>query len=64
MKIYVPDSALQTYATATNWSAYYDKGQIVGISQLQTDDPEFYGILKGTAEGYEGMAKWGYLAGY
>lgn len=64
MKIYVPDSALQAYATATNWSAYYDKGQIVGISQLQTDDPEFYGILKGTAEGYEDMAKWGYLAGY
>ena len=64
LKIYVPDSALQTYATATNWSAYYDKGQIVGISQLQTDDPEFYGILKGTAEGYEDMAKWGYLAGY
>ena len=64
LKIYVPDSALQAYATATNWSAYYDTGQIVGISQLQTDDPEFYGILKGTAEGYEDMAKWGYLAGY
>lgn len=61
-KIYVPDSALQTYATATNWSTYYDNGQIKGISQLATDYPEFYAILKGTAEGYEDMAKWGYLA--
>lgn len=61
-KIYIPDSALQTYATATNWSAYYNNGQIKGISQLATDEPEFYAILKGTAEGYEDMAKWGYLA--
>ena len=60
--IYVPDSALQTYASATNWSEIYNRGEIKGISQLATDYPEFYAILKGTAEGYEDMAKWGYLA--
>lgn len=38
--MYVPDSAVEAYKTATNWSAIASK--IVGLSQLPTLNPEFY----------------------
>ena len=38
--IYVLDSAVEAYKTATNWSAFASK--IVGLSQLPTLNPEFY----------------------
>lgn len=38
--IYVSDSAVEAYKTATNWSAFANK--IVGLSQLPTLNPEFY----------------------
>jgi len=41
-KIYVPDSAIDTYKTATNWSAFADK--IVGFSELTDEEKKKYGI--------------------
>lgn len=41
-KIYVPDSAIEAYKTATNWSAYKDK--IVGWSELTEEERQKYGI--------------------
>ena len=43
LKIYVPDSAIETYKTATNWSAFADK--IVGFSELTDEEKEKYGII-------------------
>lgn len=48
LKIYVPDSAVDTYKSATNWSGV--KGKIYGISQLATDRPDVYNEL--TEKGY------------
>lgn len=42
LKIYVPDSAIETYKTATNWSAYKDK--IVGWSELTEEERQKYGL--------------------
>ena len=42
LKIYVPDSAIETYKTATNWSAFADK--IVGFSELTDEEKMKYGI--------------------
>lgn len=42
LKIYVPDSAIETYKTATNWSAYEDK--IVGWSELTEEERQKYGL--------------------
>ena len=42
LKIYVPDSAIETYKTATNWSAFADK--IVGFSELTDEEKNKYGI--------------------
>lgn len=42
LKIYVPDSAIETYKTATNWSAYKDK--IVGWSELTDEERQKYGL--------------------
>ena len=41
-KIYVPDSAIDTYKAATNWSAFADK--IVGFSELTDEEKKKYGI--------------------
>lgn len=41
-KIYVPDSAIDTYKTATNWSTFADK--IVGWSELTEEERQKYGI--------------------
>ena len=42
LKIYVPDSAIETYKTATNWSAFADK--IVGWSELTDEERQKYGL--------------------
>lgn len=42
LKIYVPDSAIETYKTATNWSAHKDK--IVGWSELTDEERQKYGL--------------------
>lgn len=42
LKIYVPDSAIETYKTAPNWSAFADK--IVGWSELTEEEKQKYGI--------------------
>ena len=42
LKIYVPDSAIDTYKTATNWGAYKDK--IVGWSELTEEERQKYGL--------------------
>lgn len=42
LKIYVPDSAIETYKTATNWSEFADK--IVGFSELTDEEKKKYGI--------------------
>lgn len=42
LKIYVPDSAIETYKTATNWSAFADK--IVGWSELTEEERQKYGL--------------------
>ena len=42
LKIYVPDSAIETYKAATNWSAYKDK--IVGWSELTEEERQKYGL--------------------
>lgn len=34
-RIYVPDDLIDEYATATNWSEYYNAGQILPLSQYQ-----------------------------
>ena len=41
-KIYVPDSAIEAYKTATNWSAFADK--IVGWSELTEEERQKYGL--------------------
>lgn len=41
-KIYVPDSAIDTYKAAEKWSAFADK--IVGFSELTDEEKEKYGI--------------------
>lgn len=42
LKIYVPDSAIETYKTATNWSRFADK--IVGWSELTDEERQKYGL--------------------
>ena len=42
LKIYVPDSAIETYKTATNWSRFADK--IVGWSELTEEERQKYGL--------------------
>ena len=42
LKIYVPDSAIETYKAATNWSAFADK--IVGWSELTEEERQKYGL--------------------
>ena len=42
LKIYVPDSAIEAYKTATNWSAFADK--IVGWSKLTEEERQKYGL--------------------
>ena len=42
LKIYVPDSAIDTYKTATNWSRFADK--IVGWSELTDEERQKYGL--------------------
>lgn len=42
LKIYVPDSAIEAYKTATNWSAHKDK--IVGWSELTDEERQKYGL--------------------
>ena len=42
LKIYVPDSAIETYKTATNWNAFADN--IVGFSELTDEEKNKYGI--------------------
>ena len=42
LKIYVPDSAIEAYKAATNWSAYKDK--IVGWSELTDEERQKYGL--------------------
>ncbi len=42
LKIYVPDSAIETYKAATNWSSYKDK--IVGWSELTEEERQKYGL--------------------
>lgn len=43
-KIYVPDSAIDTYKAATNWSAFADK--IVGFNELTDEEKKKYGITE------------------
>ena len=43
-KIYVPDSSVDAYKAATNWSTFGDR--IVPISQLAEDDPTFYAEIE------------------
>lgn len=40
LKIYVPDSAIETYKAATNWSSHKDK--IVGWSELTDEERQKY----------------------
>ena len=42
LKIYVPDSAIDTYKVATNWSKFADK--IVGWSELTEEERQKYGL--------------------
>lgn len=42
LKIYVPDSAIETYKAATNWSRFADK--IVGWSELTDEERQKYGL--------------------
>ena len=42
LKIYVPNSAIETYKTATNWSRFADK--IVGWSELTEEERQKYGV--------------------
>ena len=42
LKIYVPDSAIETYKAATNWSEFADK--IVGWSELTEEERQKYGL--------------------
>ena len=42
LKIYVPDSAIEAYKAATNWSAHKDK--IVGWSELTDEERQKYGL--------------------
>ena len=42
LKIYVPDSAIEAYKTATNWSRFADK--IVGWSELTDEERQKYGL--------------------
>ena len=42
LKIYVPDSAIETYKAATNWSKFADK--IVGWSELTEEERQKYGL--------------------
>ena len=42
LKIYVPDSVIETYKVATNWSAHKDK--IVGWSELTDEERQKYGL--------------------
>lgn len=41
-KIYVPDSAIEVYKAATNWSAHKDR--IVGWSELTDEERQKYGL--------------------
>lgn len=42
LKIYVPDSAIETYKAATNWSKF--AGKIVGWSELTEEERQKYGL--------------------
>lgn len=42
--IYVPDSSVEAYKGATNWSSSTDR--IKGISSLQTDNPTLYAEIQ------------------
>ena len=42
LKIYVPDSAIEAYKAATNWSKFADK--IVGWSELTDEERQKYGL--------------------
>lgn len=42
LKIYVPDSAIDTYKTASGWSSFASK--IVGFSELTDEEKQKYGI--------------------
>lgn len=42
LKIYVPDSAIETYKAATNWNVFADK--IVGWSELTEEERQKYGL--------------------
>ena len=42
LKIYVPDSAIEAYKAATNWSAH--KNNIVGWSELTEEERQKYGL--------------------
>ena len=42
LKIYVPDSAIEAYKAATNWSRFADK--IVGWSELTDEERQKYGL--------------------
>ena len=42
--IYVPDSSVDAYKAATNWSSYADK--IKGISEFATDNPTLYAEIE------------------
>lgn len=42
LKIYVPDSAIETYKAATNWNVFADK--IVGWSELTEEERQKYGV--------------------
>lgn len=48
--MYVPDSAVEAYKTATNWSAIASR--IVGLSQLPTLNPEFYARVAKYVDSY------------
>lgn len=48
--MYVPDSSVEAYRAATNWSAKASK--IVGLSQLPTLNPEFYARVAKYVDSY------------
>lgn len=43
-RVYVPDSSVEAYRSATNWNSYASR--IFPISQLPTDNPELYEEIK------------------
>ena len=43
-QIYVPDSMIEEYKSATNWSEFGDK--VVGLDRLDDDYPDFYQQIK------------------